>query len=1694
MPLQEINGGKNVNTPVVDGVGYQQTQLEKKDEQTAPSTESVVSPTAEHPNDSARVSDGETSTRSRYSTVFLNERHRNQDSSEEEDEESVQEYEPEEGNANFANNSTHGSLKQQQHGWDRSKSGRKNQAQQACAEDDDEEAKYKNLSFHGITNSLRPNFNNTGRRRSTFHELSSLGTAVKKKFQNTSQQSKNMESERNNLSKYVQERYDDSENVRDMSSDLIDTLIAGCPAALLSMTHILQDQRNIQRVPLLLNILSVHVNPVKSTESLHSAKFKIDLEYGVGPNRMKWSIYKKYKDLVSLHGTFKSMILQTTMENKLHKEKNTRPLIIPKFPRAFKNDFKNSHTHNEKKHADSRSANSTTMDQSSDVLSASSSNSSFVSVSPTMDQEVFVPQRENIFFKHLGKFNHSDETDDPNMPLNERLEKYLKILNLALSLRPAANQLFKFYEISPISVLLSYETGYFGKQGTLIMASSAKSNGWRVSHFRLNDWKAMVQRHTSKWFLVRHSYVMFVSDIHSTTPLDVFLVDAHFKIKTPYDKEVNFLEKAQNLGDDITTKQKLPNKFQLTLQNGERNMKLLFKSENLMKEWLNSITEMTRQTIWKGKNRFDSFAPIRNNCYCKFLVDGRDYFWAISEALTMAQDCIFIHDWWLSPELYMRRPAQGNEEYRMDRILKERASQGVKIFIVVYRNVGATVGTDSSWTKHRLLHLHPNIHVIRSPNQWLQNTYFWAHHEKIAVIDYTIAFIGGIDLCYGRYDTPEHVLRDDDESLVKQIFPGKDYSNARINDFYDLDKPFEDMYDRKTVPRMPWHDVHMMTIGEVARDLSRHFVQRWNYLLRQKRPSRPTPLLTPPSDLTEEELRNSPLFQLLQNRSSCECQLLRSSGSWSLGLKKTEHSIQNAYLKMIETSKHYIYMENQFFCSSSEDDGIVIENKIGDAIVDRVIKASQINQKWKAFILIPLMPAFPSQVDKPDGSSLRLIMQCQYMSICRGENSIFGKLRKLGIEPEDYIQFYSLRNWTEIGPNKRLVTSLLYVHAKVLIVDDRSCIIGSANVNERSMTGNRDSEVAIIIRDTDLVKTTMDGKEYWAGRFAWELRQRLMREHLGCNVDLIEFVERKFESFQELGAKHFKTLHFLEKKSGSKLSKSKCMFSASIELALRDVLSVDYTSAWEKVHGKIPGYGLGTGKNKESAFENSDANTGETSPHESNANDDDDNDDDDDDAEAAFNKPVSGPFESDQMFAKMEKEELPSLKRSFKSVFHSFNNRAGEANLGIRDNKKVSTDPRVNNAIVEETENFDHYDPAKPVDPNSFIKDAGKQLFEWVSRNLNNRENSKSDDVGKKFETTKIIDLLPNKEDIFSYVQNENIDDSFKWDLLKRVCYLQHLAHVEKDESRQTGSFVTDAVVDGNETKEQNEGRPHEHKKYGETKSKHSNHKRVLGKDELSNQEIDQLLSFVAMPDQLNPKIKSSESGESADASGKNDFINEKHSGDSTGSFKQKKKTPSVTDMFKKATFIDPYSFSDPLVDSFFQDLWFSIAVRNTYIYRLIFHCQPDNSVTSWADFHEYEDLAREFDDLQKEIEQIEESEAMKKTGQKGGNKSQKNGTNNKNNTEYEDQDEDEDQDGEDEEDFSFNDTNERMRSFRLRLSRGMLNGLDRKTFDKYSAKRLLQRVHGHLIIMPYNWMEQEVQNDNWYFNADRVPPIDIYD
>lgn len=61
---------------------------------------------------------------------------------------------------------------------------------------------------------------------------------------------------------------------------------------------------------------------------------------------------------------------------------------------------------------------------------------------------------------------------------------------------------------------------------------------------------------------------------------------------------------------------------------------------------------------------------------------------------------------------------------------------------------------------------------------------------------------------------------------------------------------------------------------------------------------------------------------------------------------------------------------------------------------------------------------------------------------------------------------------------------MCFRHSKLLIVDDRKVLIGSANLNDRSQMGDRDSEIAIVIEDQELIESTMDGKKFMASKFA----------------------------------------------------------------------------------------------------------------------------------------------------------------------------------------------------------------------------------------------------------------------------------------------------------------------------------------------------------------------------------------------------------------------------------------------------------------------------------------------------------------------------------------------------------------------------------------------------------------------------------
>ncbi|GMF77534.1 unnamed protein product [Aspergillus oryzae] len=116
---------------------------------------------------------------------------------------------------------------------------------------------------------------------------------------------------------------------------------------------------------------------------------------------------------------------------------------------------------------------------------------------------------------------------------------------------------------------------------------------------------------------------------------------------------------------------------------------------------------------------------------------------------------------------------------------------------------------------------------------------YWAHHEKLCVIDGRIAFMGGLDMCFGRWDTNQHALADvHPEDVNESVFPGQDYNNARVLDFQDVAHWEKNQLDRKTSSRMGWSDISVSLHGHVVEDLRRHFIERWNFIYDTKYDSR----------------------------------------------------------------------------------------------------------------------------------------------------------------------------------------------------------------------------------------------------------------------------------------------------------------------------------------------------------------------------------------------------------------------------------------------------------------------------------------------------------------------------------------------------------------------------------------------------------------------------------------------------------------------------------------------------------------------------------------------------------------------------------------------------------------------------------------------------------------------------------------
>ena len=214
-----------------------------------------------------------------------------------------------------------------------------------------------------------------------------------------------------------------------------------------------------------------------------------------------------------------------------------------------------------------------------------------------------------------------------------------------------------------------------------------------------------------------------------------------------------------------------------------------------------------------------------------------------------------------------------------------------------------------------------------------------------------------------------------------------------------------------------WHDVAVRIEGPAVADVAEHFRLRWHGAADEWLPE-PAPQ---------------------EPRGDVELQVVRTIPEGVFGpLPKGDFGVFESYRRALRSAERLIYIENQFLWSP----------EIVSILADKLR-----NPPSDDFRIVAVLPAHPN-----DGAD-----------VSRGAVAAL-------IEADDEDRrFLACTLFARTGPLRDLV----YVHAKVGIVDDRWLTIGSANLNERSMFN--DSEVNVVTLDEDVVRET---------------RLRLWEEHL----------------------------------------------------------------------------------------------------------------------------------------------------------------------------------------------------------------------------------------------------------------------------------------------------------------------------------------------------------------------------------------------------------------------------------------------------------------------------------------------------------------------------------------------------------------------------------------------------------------------
>ncbi|WP_264212512.1 phospholipase D family protein [Leisingera thetidis] len=294
-----------------------------------------------------------------------------------------------------------------------------------------------------------------------------------------------------------------------------------------------------------------------------------------------------------------------------------------------------------------------------------------------------------------------------------------------------------------------------------------------------------------------------------------------------------------------------------------------------------------------------------------------------------------------------------------------------------------------------------------------------SHHQKIAVIDREVLYIGGLDQNSRRYDTPAH------------------------------DQPAHET----------WADVQLLLRGPEAKEAAGHLERFQDEIALRKQP---------PEGKHIRRTMSAP----------------RRAGFWALSPRTTLKEIEEDHLAAFGQARHLIYLETQFLRSS--------------AIARGLSAAARRNPDLSLILILPALPedvAFDGsrELDARYGMAL----QAEALKQVTGA---FGQRACIAspVQP---------RMAARVSPSVLAGSPMVYLHSKALIADRDFAMVGSANLNGRSLRW--DTEAALRITRRDRIETLWRAlaRHWWqqdlpaealdpAGAAAWwqrEIRRNQVR-------------------------------------------------------------------------------------------------------------------------------------------------------------------------------------------------------------------------------------------------------------------------------------------------------------------------------------------------------------------------------------------------------------------------------------------------------------------------------------------------------------------------------------------------------------------------------------------------------------------------